>query len=126
MITAPTFDADQVEAAASLASQAVVALENARLHRIVERQALFDSLTGLANRRRLEETMRAELARAARFHDQVCVVIADLDDFKRVNDTLRPRRRRRGAEGVRARAAARPCARATSPDAGAARSSRSC
>ena len=87
VITAPTFDADQVEAAASLASQAVVALENARLHRIVERQALFDSLTGLANRRRLEETMRAELARAARFHDQVCVVIADLDDFKRVNDT---------------------------------------
>ena len=87
VITAPTFDADQVEAAASLAAQAVVALENARLHRIVERQALFDSLTGLANRRRLEETMRAELARAARFHDQVCVVIADLDDFKRVNDT---------------------------------------
>ena len=31
--------------------------------------------------------MRSELARAARFHDQVCVVIADLDDFKRVNDT---------------------------------------
>ena len=87
VITAPTFDADQVEAAASLAAQAVVALENARLHRIVERQALFDSLTGLANRRRLEETMRAELARASRFHDQVCVVIADLDDFKRVNDT---------------------------------------
>jgi diguanylate cyclase (GGDEF)-like protein len=87
VITAPTFDADQVEAAASLATQAVVALENARLHRIVERQALFDSLTGLANRRRLEETMRAELARAARFHDPVCLVIADLDDFKRVNDT---------------------------------------
>jgi diguanylate cyclase (GGDEF)-like protein len=87
VITAAEFDADQVEAAASLAAQAVVALENARLHRIVERQALFDSLTGLANRRRLEETMRVELARAARFHDQVCVVIADLDDFKRVNDT---------------------------------------
>ena len=34
--------------------------------------------------------MRAELARAARFDDQVCLVIADLDDFKRVNDTLRP------------------------------------
>jgi diguanylate cyclase (GGDEF)-like protein len=87
VITAPTFDADQVEAAASLATQAVVALENARLHRIVEKQALFDSLTGLANRRRLEETLRAELARAARFHDPVCVVLADLDDFKRVNDT---------------------------------------
>ena len=82
-----SFEAEQVETAASLAAQAVVALENARLHRIVERQAMVDSLTGLANRRSLEETLRAELARAARFHDSVCVVLADLDDFKQVNDT---------------------------------------
>jgi diguanylate cyclase (GGDEF)-like protein len=72
--------------AASLAAHAVVALDNARLHRIVERQALVDSLTGLANRRSLEETLRSELARAARFNDQVCLVLADLDDFKQVND----------------------------------------
>jgi diguanylate cyclase (GGDEF)-like protein len=64
-----------------------VALENARLHRIVERQALVDSLTGLANRRSLEETLRVELARAARFHEPVTIVLADLDDFKRINDT---------------------------------------
>jgi len=81
------FEADQVEAVASLAARAVVALDNARLHRIVERQALFDSLTGLANRRSLEETLQAELTRAQRFHDPVCFVLADLDDFKRVNDT---------------------------------------
>jgi diguanylate cyclase (GGDEF)-like protein len=86
VITSPSFDADQVETAASLAAQAVVALDNARLHRIVERQALVDSLTGLANRRSLEETLRAELARAGRFNDEVCLVLADLDDFKQVND----------------------------------------
>ena len=80
------FDAGQVEAATSLAAQVVVALENARLHRIVERQALVDSLTGLANRRSLEETLRAEVARSVRFGDPMCVVMADLDDFKRVND----------------------------------------
>ena len=34
----------------------------------------------------LEETLRFELARAARFDDEVCLVLADLDDFKRVND----------------------------------------
>src|SRR5205814_9793935 len=45
-----------------------------------------DSLTGLANRRSLEESLRSELARAARFSDTVCVVLADLDDFKQVND----------------------------------------
>ncbi|HEY6961877.1 MAG TPA: diguanylate cyclase [Gaiellaceae bacterium] len=80
------FDAGQAETAQSLARQVVVALENARLHRIVERQALVDSLTGLANRRSLEETLRAEIARAARFGNAACLVLADLDDFKLVND----------------------------------------
>ena len=87
VLSAPSFDADQVETAASLAAQVVVALENARLHRIVERQALVDSLTGLANRRSLEETLRLELARAARFGESVTIVLADLDDFKQINDT---------------------------------------
>ena len=81
-----SFEAEQVETAASLANQIVVALENARLHRLVEQQALIDSLTGLANRRSLEDTLRSELARAARFGDELCVVFADLDYFKRVND----------------------------------------
>jgi len=88
VLAADSFDADQVETAASLAAQAVVALENARLHRIVERQALVDSLTGLANRRSIEVTLRSELARAARCGDGVCLVLADLDDFKQVNDTF--------------------------------------
>src|SRR5438067_11368605 len=86
VIASENFEADQVETVASLAAQVVVALENARLHRMVERQALVDSLTGLANRRSLEESLRSELARAARFGDSVCVVLADLDDFKQVND----------------------------------------
>jgi diguanylate cyclase (GGDEF)-like protein len=51
------------------------------------RQALLDGLTGLANRRSVEETLRTEVARARRFDDKLCVVMADLDDFKRVNDT---------------------------------------
>ena len=86
VLASNSFEADQVEMAASLAAQVVVALENARLHRMVERQAMVDSLTGLANRRSLEESLRSELARAARFGDSACVVLADLDDFKQVND----------------------------------------
>jgi len=86
VLTSDSFEADHVETVASLATQVVVALENARLHRMVERQALVDSLTGLANRRSLEESLRIELARATRFGDSVCVVLADLDDFKSVND----------------------------------------
>jgi two-component system cell cycle response regulator len=72
--------------AISLASHAVVALDNARLHRIVERQALIDGLTGLANRRQCEETLADELARVERFGGSIAVVVADLDWFKDVND----------------------------------------
>src|SRR5712691_5036821 len=72
--------------AVSLAAQAVIALDNARLHRIVERQARIDGLTGLANRRQCEESLAAELARAERFGGPLAVVIADLDDFKEIND----------------------------------------
>jgi diguanylate cyclase (GGDEF)-like protein len=86
VLAADSFDADQMEMASFLATQAVVALDNARLHGIVEQQALLDGLTGLANRRSAEETLRSELARAARFGIGGCLVLADLDDFKRVND----------------------------------------
>ena len=80
------FTDEQLRVAKSLAAQAVVALENARLHSIVERQALVDGLTGLANRRHFEEALTLELARAKRFGTPFTIVLADLDDFKAVND----------------------------------------
>ncbi|HLM35079.1 MAG TPA: diguanylate cyclase [Gaiellaceae bacterium] len=86
VLSAPAFELEQLQTATSLAANAVIALENARLHRIVERQALVDPLTELANRRVLEETLHAELARAVRFGGDVCLVITDLDGFKEVND----------------------------------------
>ena len=87
VLTGPGFDEEQRETAVSLASHATMALENARLHRIVERQALVDGLTGLANRRSAEESLGTELARADRFDIPLSVVLADLDDFKAINDT---------------------------------------
>jgi diguanylate cyclase (GGDEF)-like protein len=80
------FGTEERLTATSLAAHAVVALENARLHRIVERQALVDGLTGLANRRHCEEALKAELSRARRFGTPLTAVLADLDDFKEVND----------------------------------------
>jgi diguanylate cyclase (GGDEF)-like protein/PAS domain S-box-containing protein len=50
-------------------------------------QAIRDSLTNLFNRRYLEETLDRELSRAARENYPVCVIMIDLDHFKRVNDT---------------------------------------
>jgi diguanylate cyclase (GGDEF)-like protein len=69
-----------------LAAQASIALENARLHRTVEQQAITDDLTGLANRRRFSESLGLEVSRAERFGGSLALVLADLDDFKRVND----------------------------------------
>jgi diguanylate cyclase (GGDEF)-like protein len=69
-----------------LASQAGIALENARLHERVQRQATTDELTGLVNRRRFLEALEAELERARLFETPLTLVLADLDDFKRVND----------------------------------------
>jgi diguanylate cyclase (GGDEF)-like protein len=80
------FDDEQRRAAVSLTSQAAVALENARLHRIVERQALVDDLTGVANRRQTEDSLPAEIARAERLGTSLTLVVADLDDFKSIND----------------------------------------
>jgi diguanylate cyclase (GGDEF)-like protein len=80
------FDDDARMTAISLVSQSVMALENARLHRIVERQALADGLTGLANRRHAEDALANEVSRATRFGNPLSIVLADLDNFKAVND----------------------------------------
>ena len=74
------------ELALWLGSQAAVALENVRLHRLVERQASTDGLTDLANRRHFEEALAAEISRSERFGGTLALVLADLDDFKQVND----------------------------------------
>ena len=81
-----SFSKEQRMNAASFAAHAVVALENARLHGLVERQALVDGLTGLANRRAANEALHAEAARAERLETPLSVVLADLDGFKDVND----------------------------------------
>lgn len=81
------FGADARDAAAWIAAQAGIALENARLHGLVQRQAVTDELTGLANRRRFQSQLELEVTRSRRSGSPLGIVIADLDNFKRVNDT---------------------------------------
>jgi diguanylate cyclase (GGDEF)-like protein len=80
------FDDEDRVTAASLATQAAIALQNARLQAIVERQALVDGLTGIANRRQCEDALAHEIARSDRLGSPFTLVVADLDDFKAVND----------------------------------------
>jgi diguanylate cyclase (GGDEF)-like protein len=80
------FSPETTELAEWLASQAAIALENARLHDIVQRQAITDELTGLVNRRRFISALEAEIERAASLGGPLSVILADLDDFKPIND----------------------------------------
>jgi len=74
------------ELALWLGSQAAIALENVRLHRLVARQASTDGLTELANRREFEDSLANEISRAERFGGSLALILADLDNFKQVND----------------------------------------
>jgi diguanylate cyclase (GGDEF)-like protein len=81
------FTREEEELLEYLAGQAVVSIENASLHEAVERQAVTDELTGLANVRAFLVTLDRELERSRRFDTPLALVMVDLDDFKRVNDT---------------------------------------
>jgi diguanylate cyclase (GGDEF)-like protein/PAS domain S-box-containing protein len=54
----------------------------------IQQLAHYDALTGLPNRTLLGDRLQQALLRAARDHDQVGVILVDLDHFKRINDTL--------------------------------------
>jgi diguanylate cyclase (GGDEF)-like protein len=70
-----------------LAGSSAVSVENVGLHQTVERQAVTDELTGLSNRRRFQDAMAAEIERSRRFGNPIGLVMLDIDDFKKVNDS---------------------------------------
>jgi diguanylate cyclase (GGDEF)-like protein/putative nucleotidyltransferase with HDIG domain len=76
-----------VELLQSYAAQAAIALENARLYEAQQQLASRDPLTGLLNHREFHEAVARELEGCRRHGGSVAVVLLDLDDFKRVNDT---------------------------------------
>jgi diguanylate cyclase (GGDEF)-like protein len=81
------FTASERELFAYLTNQAAVSVENQDLHETVQRQAVTDELTGLFNHRRFQEVMAVEVERARRYGHEMGLIMLDIDDFKRVNDT---------------------------------------
>jgi diguanylate cyclase (GGDEF)-like protein len=86
VLTADSFSKEQTETAEWFVKQARTALANASHHSTVQRQALVDTLTGLANRRLCEAALQKEIGRADRFGESFSLVVGDIDDFKLVND----------------------------------------
>ena len=82
------FSEDFLRPLVLLADQAALAIENARLHEIVSKQAITDSLTGLPNRRAFELQLEHEVNRADRYGHPIILVMIDLNNFKWVNDNF--------------------------------------
>lgn len=71
---------------AALTENIALALVNQRLQRGLREQSIRDPLTGLFNRRYMEETLATEVARAHRSGQPLGVIMCDVDHFKRFND----------------------------------------
>ena len=84
--TAPYTEAD-LRHTEQLVNQVAIALDNALVHKEIEKLSVTDHLTGVFNRRRFSEVLADEFSRAARYRYELGILMIDVDDFKAVNDT---------------------------------------
>ena len=73
--------------ARTVAEQVALALANLHLRETLQHQSIRDPLTGLFNRRYLEESLQQEISRAQRYQRSIGVIMMDVDHFKQFNDT---------------------------------------
>ena len=74
--------------ALAVAEQTALALANLKLRETLQYQSVRDPLTGLYNRRYLEESLEREISRARRNQQSLGIIMLDVDHFKRFNDTF--------------------------------------
>ena len=82
----PLYSEHKTQLVTMVAEHIALALANLRLRETLRQQSIRDALTGLYNRRYMEETMERELSRAAREQKPVGILMFDIDHFKRFND----------------------------------------
>jgi diguanylate cyclase (GGDEF)-like protein len=80
------YTADHRRLVARLASQAAPVIANAVVFEQAQEQSLTDLITGLPNRRYMEQQFAQELARVQRRLGHVSVLLLDMDRFKEIND----------------------------------------
>jgi diguanylate cyclase (GGDEF)-like protein len=77
-----------LEVLETLAIHAAASIEAARLHGQSEKLGMTDALTGLANRRSLDNDLAMECERIKRYRRPLAVIMFDVDHFKEFNDTF--------------------------------------
>ena len=81
-----SFDQHERELVKAVATSLALALRNAEAHSHVQKLALRDALTGLLNRRALWNILNRRFRETERYGTPLCLIMADLDHFKVVND----------------------------------------
>ena len=82
------FDEDDAKLTSLLADQVAASLFVSRTLQQQRYAALHDALTGLANRVLLNDRLDESLIRAVSKHEELGLLVMDLDGFKKINDTL--------------------------------------
>lgn len=80
------FDAADREFMVTVAASLALTLANADAHRSLEQMAMKDGLTNLFNRRAFDQLLSQEVKAAERYRSPLCLLLADIDYFKSVND----------------------------------------
>lgn len=80
-------DIDGVDNMLPIAAQACIAIENVRLYERTQKLSITDGLTGLYNQRYYDEALRSCVARAEQEGMALALIMFDIDNFKRYNDT---------------------------------------
>lgn len=80
------FSEDSIGIAKSLGREIATAISNLNLRRVLQQQALHDPLTGLHNRRHLEDQFDVLTTQASYENKRCCLLIIDVDHFKSYND----------------------------------------
>jgi diguanylate cyclase (GGDEF)-like protein len=83
---AETSQKSRYRLAITVAKHVGLALANLKLRETLRNQAVRDPLTGLFNRRHMEESLEREILRAVRRESSLGIVMIDIDHFKRFND----------------------------------------
>jgi diguanylate cyclase (GGDEF)-like protein len=83
-----TWQENEILLLRTVADQVTVAVSHARLFSQMQQQALTDGLTGCFNRRSFEMQLERDLHMATRMRLPLSLILLDLDNFKRVNDTF--------------------------------------
>lgn len=82
-----SFSLEDMAILAAIGAFAGIGAENAFLHDKIRKMAMIDPLTGISNRLHFNDAFEREVQRVRRYGHSICLLMLDVDDLKKVNDS---------------------------------------